>query len=689
MDSLTKLPKLNKTQFISSFVATQKSNAKTYAEEGRMVTLTWQHGSDSNSTPNYSKSENSRPKFANPGFATPILKPRKQPRTEVKAIEQPLASGSGADSAHPRKSSQSVHRKKQKRQDISDDDDKLARLAERRTRKRAKREILRPQSHEASKSHEPDIKARKSRSEGRRRGKCAVDGTPALALMHGFSASNVGKNRLTLKMDAKNLGVFNRGKASSKVNVPLTKNKRVGKNIGLAFSEDRFLNKAIASMSSLKPKSSSRVSTPSECTESETHSTTSSQAQSHQTKGQVVNDATFSNDDIVPRHTSKLDTKPAESEVWNIEIEGFELPSAVSDSRSTKDQKINTCQSTWNRQIQLDELDNRGELSSSPPLVKPNGGLRRSSSTIAPSQCRVLRKTQSLITSKYFQLPSGYGKNLVQEAPQLQQPAAGEHQPLRVCPVDPAHSHFNNCDREEIECGSAVEMIYYSNVLPGSPARPNTAPSEFALTSPVDQHLDLSRSGRLATPHFPDTNLSYPGHSVQEWACSPGLANYEENLHDKNALVDDYCPLNHWDDIEGPEVRTVFDNQSVTYDIYGHPFHGNNWEGIEDEMQPELWPENGAEEGLSWKDYSGLEAEDDTMEGWYGEVEDGDNSTFEHSSNGLSSSCDYQPGFYEGKELLLGISSQRTEMGFSTMGLTAAEVDVVMNMKTHWWPQKL
>ncbi|KAG7097044.1 hypothetical protein E1B28_004435 [Marasmius oreades] len=47
MDTLPKLPKLNKAQFISSFVTTQQSNAKSYVEEGRVAALNWQLGLDS------------------------------------------------------------------------------------------------------------------------------------------------------------------------------------------------------------------------------------------------------------------------------------------------------------------------------------------------------------------------------------------------------------------------------------------------------------------------------------------------------------------------------------------------------------------------------------------------------------------------------------------------------------------
>lgn len=56
--------------------------------------------------------------------------------------------------------------------------------------------------------------------------------------MHGFSATNVGKNRLTMENPLGRPGVFGKGKASTKARV----DPRNGKKKGAGFSESEFLN---------------------------------------------------------------------------------------------------------------------------------------------------------------------------------------------------------------------------------------------------------------------------------------------------------------------------------------------------------------------------------------------------------------------------------------------------------------
>ncbi|CDO74068.1 hypothetical protein BN946_scf185043.g118 [Trametes cinnabarina] len=63
-----------------------------------------------------------------------------------------------------------------------------------------------------------------------------------LALMHGFSATNVGKNRLTIR-NVPHTGVFSKGKASVKTAVKKGKHAR-STPASNVFSEERFLSKS-------------------------------------------------------------------------------------------------------------------------------------------------------------------------------------------------------------------------------------------------------------------------------------------------------------------------------------------------------------------------------------------------------------------------------------------------------------
>jgi len=67
-------------------------------------------------------------------------------------------------------------------------------LEERRERKRAKKNIMNPKSHSDSDEHdtEPQVKQKK----GKALSKAKIPAS--LALIHGFLATNVGKNRITV-----------------------------------------------------------------------------------------------------------------------------------------------------------------------------------------------------------------------------------------------------------------------------------------------------------------------------------------------------------------------------------------------------------------------------------------------------------------------------------------------------------
>ncbi|KAJ7068198.1 hypothetical protein C8F01DRAFT_1117259 [Mycena amicta] len=184
LDTLGQLPKLNKQEYIQAYVNNQRIHISSYASPQK---------------PGISK---------NIGFATPVLTARK-PRVALAASKP----------AEKKENKKEPSKRKQEKSD--DDDEEAARVVERRERKRVKRAIMNPPSEKEKK------KNKKNKN------------PPAFALMHGFSATNVGKNRLTLKPPSA-VGVFKKGKASLNAKTK-TKSKAPPSK---PFSEAQFLNSA-------------------------------------------------------------------------------------------------------------------------------------------------------------------------------------------------------------------------------------------------------------------------------------------------------------------------------------------------------------------------------------------------------------------------------------------------------------
>ncbi|KAI0269277.1 hypothetical protein BC834DRAFT_865652 [Gloeopeniophorella convolvens] len=241
---------------VQEFVVSQKRFAKAQANEGRAVHASW----DLN-TPEKEKTRLHQPSA---GFETPVLIPRmaqsqskpskrlptppqrlestaEQSKTEQRGMgsinpgsPQPRSNSTGK-LAEKRIGPRSSRKGRRPRSDT--DEEHLTRLAERRQRKRAKREIMGARDEATSNAKgEKENKMVPSKEPKGKKQKIPA----GLALMHGFSSTSVGKNRLTIEPPP-SFGVFNKGRASAKVEV--TKSKR-SKRKGFpsrVFSEDRFL----------------------------------------------------------------------------------------------------------------------------------------------------------------------------------------------------------------------------------------------------------------------------------------------------------------------------------------------------------------------------------------------------------------------------------------------------------------
>ncbi|KAH9062051.1 hypothetical protein EDB87DRAFT_1576117 [Lactarius vividus] len=245
---------------VEEFVASQARYAKARVNEGMAVRTSW-----GISTPEKEKMRLHRDQ-PSAGFETPVLQPRAakaqvELRPRLPSPPRPKASRSPKRDERVKAVSvfvEPVSPKRQKRQSDKSaerqlrvpkssrkrcharsdtDEEHVARLADRRERKREKRKIMNPRE-------KPRTTTRKERKDNVTSGPTNKKQkiSAGFALMHGFSSANVGKSRLTVEPPP-NFGVFNKGRASEKVKVDERKrSKDKGGFPSRIFSEDRFLN---------------------------------------------------------------------------------------------------------------------------------------------------------------------------------------------------------------------------------------------------------------------------------------------------------------------------------------------------------------------------------------------------------------------------------------------------------------
>lgn len=230
---ISSVPKINKTQFISSYVKEQTIHAKTYAAEGRAFERSWKQEvqapmSNLEATPGPQKTSKTSKLAMDYGFETPVLKPRDAKRLDgskkipptkdrkVSSVEN-LTHGDEV-SKHKRKRKQrwsSVPRKgsslsgsekeyDQRRSNCRSHLKQILKsyvvlgLKERRERKRVKRAVMKSASNDNSLD---ESFAEGAKGKNKNIKKTAKNmGLAGLALMHGFTATNVGKGRLTVPL---------------------------------------------------------------------------------------------------------------------------------------------------------------------------------------------------------------------------------------------------------------------------------------------------------------------------------------------------------------------------------------------------------------------------------------------------------------------------------------------------------
>jgi hypothetical protein len=284
--------RLDKDRFVRAYIKSQKLHATTYAADGKALSSSWDQ--QASGTP--AKQNQLAHPSKHYGFDTPVLTARAARPPSVSETMEEDASDANVDKSEfepesvkksqkpsrpaskPKKERVQRSKKENIPADIennkpkaaskkrsirpeSDDDDHAARescchealmaliqylsyilgLTERRERKRAKRAIVEPKKSVVSEDDDgsPLPKEKTSKT---KKGKASK--VPAgFALMHGFTATNVGKNRLTVSYDdcppnltnfsgrqlkpGPSTGVFGKGKASTKTQIV-----KIGSNKG-------------------------------------------------------------------------------------------------------------------------------------------------------------------------------------------------------------------------------------------------------------------------------------------------------------------------------------------------------------------------------------------------------------------------------------------------------------------------
>ncbi|KIK30613.1 hypothetical protein PISMIDRAFT_5985 [Pisolithus microcarpus 441] len=597
------------------------------------------------------------------------------------------------------------------------DREREARLAERRERKRRKREIVK------SPGDGDDGCGRRS---SKPRKKCKTTpsndtSTPAtFAILHGFSATNVKKDRLTLKPSLHPLGVFFKGKASAKTRV--SSKKRAPRTD--AFSELAFLSKA-------------KITSGKDDGDSETGSSSGP----HQ-PSQPLSDR-----DDTPNHRSAPDRDEQNQKMVGDHLQAQELPG--------EHQSV-----VWDIESQ----------NGCPPDVQnsPTGSAEKASASVV----------MDVRASRWF-VPADTSK--VPDPPEIEsEPSPSERGSLRsrslLCPSEsgkavllhdgedsslhPSHSasqaeYHRRCSFEDAAVVSAPRQMfssYFSQpcpaILPHTAVDANATGTHYFIQDPlvgpqivqegnrVTSDVD-SVLGELSLPSFdmPCGPTAYEirggwrdNSAVEASSQPPGAFPVEDRpfrdtfaTHEQpetSPSYDDQCYYEMVDDrrqlhtlngaIDCPPSDAVrfYDGEVPWYDG-DIPVMDDL--GIEENFDP--WPgshvgDRESSDAIDGHDqdiigeagFDGAEWEYEAYPAVYGgSVSDDidDYCVWQHDGNELASSVweDAEgeqaqvSNFSEGRALLLGISTPPRSR--RTSGLFKAELDVVTRLRDHWQRQRL
>ncbi|KAL5487950.1 hypothetical protein ACEPAI_6058 [Sanghuangporus weigelae] len=452
----------HRSNLIQAFIDSQKRHASAYASEGKKELSRWVKSCGEE------VSKSAKETTTQGVFSSPILKPRnanaptvvqqttlpssndkscsggkekkhdksalgsarrasrmQTDRSATKSKKKSMLLPSKMDSGKEKaKSNSKVDQKKRERSES--DDEREERLAQRRDRRRHKKEITAPKARgggEASSYEEEQesiipspytLKNKKSK-------------LPAgLALLHGFSAENISKHRLTMAPMTTS-GVFSKGRASMKAKV---ERKKTPKGFGL-FNELDFLNKVPTSVRTKDHASKLHERYADSNSDDSDHLPRSQNLTGHEDAGSTEVSCSAS-----PSKKSSVSTNPNDdksnyaSEVWEIEKE-FLQNDAGSGEPSPREKPgslvINSREWDWCISEAPDKLDDRLPKSAVAKQGQGNElvvkGCSSAVSTISPSQsvsqivARASLPQAPCTTSKFFTRRDGDNNDISEEVP--------------------------------------------------------------------------------------------------------------------------------------------------------------------------------------------------------------------------------------------------------------------------------
>ncbi|KAG2146753.1 hypothetical protein DEU56DRAFT_786235 [Suillus clintonianus] len=701
-----------KNDYIQAYLDRQKVYVHSYSSEGIEL---HRPSKISNGTPTRARREET--KELNFGFDTPILVPRvakpiistdkrsvaelsakatqrtRKPRKVLDA-ETSAKETKGSVRAPLSTAQRDPSKRKRKKAEVPSDSDeeRQARLNERRERKRVKRDIVKPDINIAVDSSPASKK--EDKMVARKKGK-KHSGSAGLALLHGFSATNVGKNRLTLKPLA-SLGVFMKGKSSAKTKV--YKAKEPSQKL---FSELAFLEKTTKQHESLVDgsiilDSSSRPPSPS---------------------GKKITITNYRKDKKsarrpTSRHSAVPDLprgSPAMSEPWDIELQSKCLSSdgfcPQPDKHITGSLVLDPRMASWHDQ----KLPSEGQVVHSSLIMTPvketshdcmpdeilssvpasaiatvydlNGDSSihpsHSASQVGLKRLDHPNPSVELLTSKYFDVHDNHDTGRV--SPTFDQPhpianSSGvmDHNPRDAYSLSVSHLHDANTTRH------ATPL---NDMISSSPLRVHGIPEEPFL------------------PLADDLIPTYRGYSITQDGCSnedviPAWYAPDECTTDFFEGDSDYHDLRDQDlaFLEPPHLV----NESSFYP----PVQAYSSDGLHDISVDDVVVLHEAYE--SPRQLIEYTQEVDDYE--HSDVVIDRSSLYRDSFSSPSrsqataeaydnTSCTLRP-FLQGRAMLLGIppyvpplqDPEQTKVG---SGLLSAEVDVARYLKDHWRPHRL
>ncbi|KAF8627191.1 hypothetical protein AX15_004509 [Amanita polypyramis BW_CC] len=739
-ERLALLPKLDTEERTALHAQGQKAYAKHYASEGRTYISSWRDECHSDDVPGKEKGRMDN-KLVDVDLGTPVLRPRvknlaksvipvgcgkEDEKKRTKFIAETVITVESSDSdkkIHEKrmltkskkreKAEGKVHKSKEKlvqskkkrvNDSSSNSSSRVERewylcrlrispstlhigLKERRDRKRTKRAVLNPPTSNKENDRDDSCQTRKKSK------------VPAgFALMHGFTATNVGKERLTVKPPV-SIGVFNKGKASARTKS--AKRKTPHKKDGY-FSESKFL-------SNFK-----RGIAPSRKSCTEESGSCGSEAGKSPEEGRRTAKIKIPSCDTSEIESIALMLNPpkqskAPSVVWDIELGKSLCNNDHSVSVSSVKQgsiTLDISHRTWAKQLCNVEQKTLCSPTLNPlPGIVSGGGSDggKVSSSIAPSQSASQRMTTTHSTklapekenhSKYFQ---------------IRDPSPTQEVQAKVDSEPPPFIHSNECHGEMNDVamteGQAENVLSLENDVTSNAS--HGPASGFVQKELGDVEHILAHLHALEPRYYYDFNagvghtdhLSYESYDVLEtpetFAEQQGLGCEEETLSPYGCNDGLFAGENG--EVARQQAVEVYAPVPGEFELCGYL--------IEDDPQYDYPDGADGQEDLEMEDFCGHSQGRDGSENCKSDFDGGSiimnhdqsiESTSKVEAESIPRTNDeldtpQTHRFSQGRALLLGCSIQEdgNRRRNNHPMLSPAEVDVVKRLRDHWLPQKL